>query len=61
MVAHQEHKVFLMVLKNKKDNGYVVVHDAVRPNLNLKQIRKMIELIGNFSGIVLASKIHDTN
>lgn len=52
--------VFNGFKKIKRDNGYVVVHDAVRPNLNLKQIRKMIELIGNFSGIVLASKIHDT-
>jgi len=52
--------VFNGFKKIKRQNGYVVIHDSVRPCFDLKKMNQMIKSINNYSGIILASKIQDT-
>lgn len=52
--------VYKAFLKIKNKNGYVVIHDSVRPNFKFKNINKIIKNIKNAHGIIVASKVNDT-
>tara|TARA_B100000242_G_scaffold92096_2_gene62507 strand:- start:634 stop:1329 length:696 start_codon:yes stop_codon:yes gene_type:complete len=41
-------------------NSYTIIHDAVRPNFNFKNLKKMIEKIGKYDGIIPVEKINST-
>lgn len=41
-------------------NNYIIIHDAVRPNFNFKNLKKMIEKIGKYDGIIPVEKINST-
>ena len=41
-------------------NNYTIIHDAVRPNFNFKNLKKMIQQVGTYDGIIPVEKINST-
>lgn len=41
-------------------NNYIIIHDAVRPNFNFKNLKKMMKQIDAYDGIIPVEKIDST-
>lgn len=41
-------------------NNYIIIHDAVRPNFNFKNLKKMMQQVGTYDGIIPVEKINST-